>query len=49
VNRHPLDGVAWTPEPDTSPPAGEAEQVQAILQILDVVASYDHALELTRG
>jgi len=47
--RAALDGIAWASEPEISPPGEEAEQVQAILQILDAVASYDHALDPTRG
>ena len=47
--RAALDGIAWASEPEISPPGEEAEQVQAILKILDAVASYDHALDPTRG
>ena len=42
--RAALDGVDSTPEPVIPPPGDGAEQVRAILQILDAVAAYDHAL-----
>jgi hypothetical protein len=46
---HALAGVDRTSEPKIPPPGDEAEQVRAILQILDVVAAYGHVLDPNRG